>query len=126
MKCLEKELGSGLGNGASLKLVLIQAGKFLMGSTENETHRDGNEAQREVTISKPFYMGVTHMTVDQLEVFVKYWGDGPAHCRLAYRGKSNPSDRSTATASVWRCWRQAWTDCLPLQYFYFAGAGQCR
>ena len=43
-----------------MKLVPIPAGKFLMGSPENEVGRITNEGpQHEVEISKPFYLGST-------------------------------------------------------------------
>lgn len=66
-----KELTLDLGNGVSMKLVEIPAGKFLMGSPETEKNRDKDELQHEVTISQPFYMGVTHVTLDQFTAFVK-------------------------------------------------------
>ena len=46
------------------KLVLrqIPAGKFIMGSPTNELGRDNNETQHEVTISKPYYIGVYEVT----------------------------------------------------------------
>jgi formylglycine-generating enzyme required for sulfatase activity len=84
-----KELALDLGNGASMKLALIPAGKFTMGSPDEEkkaavkeavaagipeakaTDAFKDEVQHEVTISKPFYMGVTHVTVDQFAAFVK-------------------------------------------------------
>ena len=51
-----------------MKLVLIHAGKFLMGSLAGETGRDDNEGPRHaVTISKPFYMGVYSVTQEQWE-----------------------------------------------------------
>jgi len=66
-----KDLVLDLGNGVTLKLVQIPAGQFLMGSPETETDRNRDETQHEVTISKPFYMGVTHVTVRQYAQFVK-------------------------------------------------------
>ena len=60
-----------LGGGVTMKLALIPAGKFMMGSPATEKDRDKNEVQHEVTISKPFYMGITHVTVDQFAAFVK-------------------------------------------------------
>jgi formylglycine-generating enzyme required for sulfatase activity len=60
-----------LGGGAAMKLALIPAGKFMMGSPVTEKDRDKDETQHEVTISKPFYMGITHVTVDQFAAFVK-------------------------------------------------------
>jgi formylglycine-generating enzyme required for sulfatase activity len=50
----------------TMKLVRIPAGKFMMGSPESETgRRDDEGPQREVTISKPFYMGVFEVTQSQ-------------------------------------------------------------
>jgi len=66
-----KELTLDLGNKVTMKLVLIPAGKFMMGSPETEKDRDKDETQHEVTISNPFYMGITHVTVDQFAAFVK-------------------------------------------------------
>jgi formylglycine-generating enzyme required for sulfatase activity len=73
-----RELTLDLGGGASLRLVLIPAGKFVMGSPVTEKGRSTKEAgykidetQHEVTISKPFYLGATHVTVDQFAAFVK-------------------------------------------------------
>jgi sulfatase modifying factor 1 len=60
-----------LGGGATVKLVLIPAGKFMMGSPATEKDRDKDEVQHEVTISKPFHMGITPVTVDQFAAFVK-------------------------------------------------------
>jgi formylglycine-generating enzyme required for sulfatase activity len=55
-----KELTLDLGNGVSMKLLQIPAGKFLMGSLETEKGRR-DEDQHEVTISRPFYMEVSHV-----------------------------------------------------------------
>ncbi|MCX5683322.1 MAG: SUMF1/EgtB/PvdO family nonheme iron enzyme, partial [Planctomycetota bacterium] len=60
-----------LGGGATMKLVLIPAGKFLMGSPATEKDRSKDEVQHEVMIGKPFYMGITSVTVDQFAAFVK-------------------------------------------------------
>jgi formylglycine-generating enzyme required for sulfatase activity len=46
-----------------MKLVLIPAGKFTMGSPKDEEGRNDNEGpQHEVEITKPFYMGVYPVT----------------------------------------------------------------
>ena len=66
-----KELNLDLGNKVAMKLVLIPSGKFTMGSPETEKDRSKDEVQHEVTISKAFFMGVTHVTVDQFAAFVK-------------------------------------------------------
>jgi len=66
-----KELTLDLGDKVTLKLMEIPAGKFLMGSPETEKGCRPDEVQHEVTISKPFYMGVMPVTVDQFAAFVK-------------------------------------------------------
>ena len=52
------------------KLVLrrINPGTFTMGSPEDEIGRFSNEMQHEVTISKPFYMGVFEVTRKQYDL----------------------------------------------------------
>jgi formylglycine-generating enzyme len=59
-----------LDNKITLKLVRIESGKFVMGSPPAEKSHTNAEVQHEVTISKPFYMGLTHVTVDQFTSFV--------------------------------------------------------
>jgi formylglycine-generating enzyme required for sulfatase activity len=64
----EKELTLDLGNNVSMKLLLIPAGKSMMGSPDGE--KDGltdERPQHEVTISKPFYLGVYEVTQEQYE-----------------------------------------------------------
>ncbi len=54
-----KELVLDLGNKVTMKLVLIPAGKFSMGSAKEEVgHNEDESPQHEVTISRPFYMGI--------------------------------------------------------------------
>ena len=68
-----------LGNKVTMKLVRIPAGKFMMGSKfsaaevakkflrygAQEAYYTGEHPQREVTISKPFYMGIWEVTRPQ-------------------------------------------------------------
>jgi formylglycine-generating enzyme required for sulfatase activity len=54
-----------LGKGVKLEMVLIPAGKFMMGSLETEKNRGDDEIQHEVTITKPFYLGKTEVTQEQ-------------------------------------------------------------
>jgi formylglycine-generating enzyme required for sulfatase activity len=51
--------------GVDMRMKLIPAGKFTMGSSGNEAGRLDDEVQHEVTISKPFYMGVYEVTQGQ-------------------------------------------------------------
>ena len=55
-----------------LKLCYIPAGKFMMGSPDNEENRGKNEGPRhKVAITKPFWMGRCEVTNGQFEAFVK-------------------------------------------------------
>jgi len=61
-----KNLTLDLGKGVTMKLALIPAGKFMMGSPESQPGRDDDEGPvHKVTISKPFYMGVCGVTQAQ-------------------------------------------------------------
>jgi formylglycine-generating enzyme required for sulfatase activity len=55
-----------LGQGQSLKLSLIPAGQFVMGS---DTRRFADEPQRPAEIERPFWMGTTEITNAQFAVF---------------------------------------------------------
>jgi len=78
-----KELTLDLGGGVTMKMILIRPGKFMMGSPVTEIDRFDNEVQHEVTISKPFYMGVTEVTQAQYEAVM---GKNPSQ----FKGATNP------------------------------------
>ena len=63
-----------IGGGVTMKVVRIPAGKFMMGE---------GETQHEVTLSKPFYMGVTEVTQAQ---YAAIMGTNPSH----FKGATNP------------------------------------
>jgi len=52
-------------NTLEMSFVLIPSGTFTMGSPTNEPHRGSSEVRHRVTISKPFYMQTTEVTVKQ-------------------------------------------------------------
>ena len=52
-------------NTLEMSFVLIPSGTFTMGSPTNEPHRGSSEVRHQVTISKPFYMQTTEVTVKQ-------------------------------------------------------------
>jgi len=82
----ERALTLDLGKGVTMKLAFIPAGKFLMGSPDTDDMAvDDEKPQHEVTISKPFYMGVYEVTQEQYEAVM---GDNPSH----YKGASRPAD----------------------------------
>ncbi len=84
-----KYLTLDLGKGVTMKLVLIPAGSFLMGSPRSDLDREEDrreEPQHKVTISKPFYMGLTEVTQEQYEAVI---GKNPAE----FRGAKNPVEQ---------------------------------
>jgi len=55
-----------LGNGVTMKLVRISAGRFTIGSPRTAKGRhESEDPRRRVTISRPFYMGATEVTQAQ-------------------------------------------------------------
>jgi len=62
-----KELQIRISDVVILRAVLIPSGTFVMGSPESDVAREADEIPHVVTISKPFYMGVTEVTQSQWE-----------------------------------------------------------
>lgn len=62
-------------NSIGMKLALLPAGEFLMGSPDMEKERAGESAPRTVKIAKSFYIGVTEVTQAQ---FREVTGKNPA------------------------------------------------
>jgi len=86
-----------LGNNVKMRLVLIPAGKFMMGSPATEGGRDSHEGpQHEVTISKPFYMGVFEVTKEQ---YKQVMGVN----RSGFKGAKNPADNVSWDDAVEFC-----------------------
>jgi formylglycine-generating enzyme required for sulfatase activity/serine/threonine protein kinase len=76
----EPELAKEIKNSIKMKLVLIPAGKFIMGSPEEEVedpkaeeprHNPNESPQHPVTITKPFYLSACEVTVGQFKAFVE-------------------------------------------------------
>lgn len=79
-----KELTLDLGNKVSMKLALISAGKFMMGSPNTEKDRyDSDIPQHEVTLTKAFYVGIYTITQEQYE---QVMGTNPSK----FKGARNP------------------------------------
>jgi formylglycine-generating enzyme required for sulfatase activity len=90
-----------LGSGVSMKLTLIPAGKYMRGLREEQTTiiegvrvlvREADKGwnphsgpQSEVTLTKPFYMGIHEVTQEQFE---QVMGENPSF----FKGKTNPMD----------------------------------
>jgi formylglycine-generating enzyme required for sulfatase activity len=67
--------GMGVTNSIGMKLRLIPAGEFMMGSPRTDSGRIDNETQHRVSITKPFYLGVTEVTQEQYQ---KVMGTNPS------------------------------------------------
>ncbi|MBN1476919.1 formylglycine-generating enzyme family protein [Candidatus Sumerlaeota bacterium] len=74
---LEEEITNSIG----MRLRLIPAGSFTMGSPPEEPGRTDDEGpQHTVTFQEPFHMGVHEVTVEQFRLFVEATGHRlPAH-----------------------------------------------
>ena len=79
-----------LGKGIKLEMVLVPAGKFVMGSPGSEKGRDDDETQHEVTLTKPFYMGKYEVTQEQWQVIM---GNNPS--------KKTKGDKMPVTDVSW-------------------------
>lgn len=61
-------------NDLGMTFVFIDKGTFLMGSPEDEIHRNPDEIRHQVTIATPFYMQTTEVTLKQWwSVMGKRW-----------------------------------------------------
>jgi len=58
-----------------MEFVLVPAGRFLMGSPASEAHRNVNEVQHKVTLTKPFLIARTECTQ---EAYVRVTGENPS------------------------------------------------
>jgi len=86
-----------LGKGVTMKLVRVRPGKFMMGSPDSEQDRHPDEGpQHEVTISKPFYLGLTEVTQTQYQAVM---GANPSQLK----GPTNPVDSVTWDEAVEFC-----------------------
>ncbi len=68
-------------NSIGMKLVLIPAGEFMMGSPDSASyarHKKEEKPQHLVRITKPFYLGATEVTQRQYE---KVMGENPSYLK---------------------------------------------
>lgn len=78
-----------LTNSIGMKLALIPKGTFTMGSPRDEAERERQETLHEVTISKPFYMGVFEVTQSEFETTMEGL---ELHRRPRFPGDRNPAE----------------------------------
>jgi len=89
-----------LAKGVTMKLVLVPAGKFMMGSPRTEVRRKRDEGpQHKVTLSAPFYMGVTEVTQAQWKALMNTqpW-DGKEYVKAGADNAANNISWDNATA----------------------------
>ena len=67
-------------NSIGMRLILISAGTFSMGSPEEERGRHANETQHEVTIGASYYLGKYEVTQDE---FKNVMGNNPSSIKGA-------------------------------------------
>jgi len=85
-----------LGRGVTMKLIRIEAGKFLMGTSKTSDRYKRSRPQHEVTISMPFYMGMTEVTQAQ---YVAITGKNPS----SFIGPRNPVNSVSWNEAVAFC-----------------------
>ncbi len=57
--------GTIIENTLAMKFAYVPPGTFMMGSPESEAFRDNDETQREVTLTRGFFMGIHEVTQEQ-------------------------------------------------------------
>ena len=87
-----------LGNGITLKLTLIPAGRFLMGSDPAAGGDRDESPQHEVIISKPFYLGSYAVTQTQ---YVAVMGKGGVPTDVNGVPAASPRSTMPATEVAW-------------------------
>ena len=90
-------------NSIGMKLKLIPAGEFMMGSPEDEKDRHDNEKQHRVRITKPYYLGIHEVTQGQFE---EVMGTSP------WKGQKNVKEGADY-AAVYVCCDDAMEFCSP-------------
>jgi formylglycine-generating enzyme required for sulfatase activity len=63
-----------MANSLGMKMVLVPAGKFTMGSPAGQANRTAWEDERAIEITRPFYMGAHEVTIGQFARFVAATG----------------------------------------------------
>lgn len=87
-----------LTNSIGMKLALLEAGTFLMGSQPQETsHYADERPQHEVQIDRPFYLGVFQVTQEEYQ---QVMGHNPSYFCAGGAGKKKVKGLDTASFPV--------------------------
>ena len=77
-----------LSGGATMTMIYVAPGSFMMGSPSTEEERSGDETQHHVTLTKGYWLGETEVTQAQWESVM---GDNPSRFKSATRPVENVS-----------------------------------
>lgn len=84
-------------NRIGMRFRLISPGTFLMGSPEDEGNRSSDERQHEVTLTRPFYMGVYPVTQGE---WTRVMGSNLSYFSSSGRGSDEVSGQDTSRFPV--------------------------
>ncbi len=87
-----------LGKGVTMKLVLVPAGSFKMGSPTDEVGREDTELLHRVELSRPFYMGAFEVTQAQYEAVL-----GEGRNTSKWKEQRNPVETVSWTDALEFC-----------------------
>ncbi|MBY0230654.1 MAG: SUMF1/EgtB/PvdO family nonheme iron enzyme [Gemmataceae bacterium] len=95
-----------IANSVGMRLALVPAGTFLMGSPEGEEGRYDDEGPRhEVTVTRPFWIGVFPVTQAEWRAVT---GESPSHFAPTGSGRTTVRKRDTSAHPVDNV---SWEDC---------------
>jgi formylglycine-generating enzyme required for sulfatase activity len=95
-----------------MKLALVPAGKFVMGSPPDEAERGDDEPQHEVEITRPLYVGAYEVTQEE---FTRVVGTNPSWFCATANGKDRVEGMDTRRFPVEKLsWHQADDFCRKL------------
>ena len=96
-----------------MKLSLIPAGKFLMGSPDSEAERENDEGpQHTVHISRPFYLGVCEATQAEYKQVMETNPSDFSESRLRHRGFITAADVVSGQDTKFPVERMSWFDAI--------------
>ncbi len=102
----------GITNSIGMKLNLIPAGEFMMGSPKSETSHKDSERRHRVVITKPYYLGVHEVTQSQYE---QVMGKNPSCFSKTGSGKKQVAGLDTSMFPVETVsWQDAMEFCRKL------------
>jgi uncharacterized protein (TIGR02996 family) len=93
-------------NSIGMRFALVPAGRFLMGSPEDEQGREGEETSHEVELTRPFWLGVFTVTQGQWKAVM---GDNPSYFSRSL-GDGRMQEVSDAELDLFPVERVSWED----------------